>query len=124
MSEQYNLTWHTFQTHTEELMSQLYRTSSYSDVTLVSDDRTQFKAHKFVLSSCSSVFKSILSNNSNVPFIYLKGVANEEMESVLQFMYLGEATFYQERMNEFLKVARDLDMKEIVKSIELEGEKS
>ena len=35
------------------------------------------------------------------------------MESILQFMYLGEARFYHERMKEFLKVAQDLEVKEI-----------
>ena len=95
MSEQFNLTWHTFQTHTEELMSQLYRTSSYSDVTLVSDERTQFKAHKFVLNACSTVFKSILVENVTTPFIFLKGVAKEDVDSLLQFMYLGEAAVHQ-----------------------------
>ena len=69
-------------------------------------------------SSCSSVFNSILSNNGHVPYIYLRGIAKEEMESVLQFMYLGEATFYQERMNMFLNVAKDLDVKEIGKNVD------
>ena len=58
MTEKYTLNWHTFQTHTNELLSELYYTSAFADVTLVCDDQTQFKAHKFVLSSCSSVFKT------------------------------------------------------------------
>ena len=31
----------------------------------------------------------------------------------MQFIYLGEATFYEERMNEFLSVARSLEIKDI-----------
>ena len=31
----------------------------------------------------------------------------------MQFIYLGEATFYEERMNEFLSVAKSLEIKEI-----------
>ena len=119
MNEKFNLTWYTFQTHTNELLSDLYKSSKYSDVTLVCEDKSQFKAHKFVLSSCSSVFEDIFTNNDNLPCLYLRGILKEEMESILQFMYLGEATFYEERMNEFLKVARDLDMKEIGKDIDL-----
>lgn len=93
--ERFNLSWHTFQSHTNELLSELYKSSSFSDVTLVCDDQTQFKAHKFILSACSSVFRNILSGNTSSPFIYLRGIAKEEMESVLRFMYLGEATFQQ-----------------------------
>ena len=71
-------------------------------VTLVCDDRKQFKAHKVVLSACSSFFKNILHDlpeNSSV--IYLTGIQHQEMESILEFMYLGVATFNQERKNEF-----------------------
>jgi len=39
------------------------------------------------------------------------------MKSILQFMYLGQATFFQERMNEFLNVAKSLEIKEISKDI-------
>ena len=40
------------------------------------------------------------------------------MESLLQFIYLGEAKFYEERMNEFLNVAKNLDIRELAKGIE------
>ena len=36
-----------------------------------------------------------------------------ELESLLQFIYLGEATLYQERMQEFLDSANSLELKEI-----------
>ena len=31
----------------------------------------------------------------------------------MQFIYLGEATFYEERMDEFLAVAKSLEIKEL-----------
>ena len=36
---------------------------------------------------------------------------------ILQFLYLGEATFYHEKMNEFLNVAKNLDIMEIGKNV-------
>ena len=66
---------------------ELYVEGRYADVTLVSDDQTQFKAHKIVLSACSPVFKKIIdSNPSQHPLIYLRGVQSYEVESILQFM--------------------------------------
>ena len=41
------------------------------------------------------------------------------MESILQFMYLGEGRFYYERMGEFIKVAKDLEVKEISKGVKI-----
>ena len=46
------------------------------------------------------------------------------MESILEYMYLGVATFYQERMNEFLNVAQNLEIKEISEDAKIEDENS
>ena len=83
---------------------------------LVCDIKTQFKAHKIVLRACSPVFKEI-NNSSQHPLIYLRGIQSYEMESILQFMYLGEGTFYYERLGEFIKVAKDLEVKDISKGV-------
>ena len=107
------------------MFKDLYQEESHSDVTLVSDDQTQFKAHKIVLSACSPVFKKIIeSNPSQHPLIYLRGIQSYEMESILQFMYLGEGKFYHERMREFIKVAQDLEVKEISDGVELPSEEA
>ena len=82
-------------------------------VTIICDDQTQFKVHKFVLDACSTVFRNILKSTPGSPYIYLRGIAKEEMESLLQFMYHGAATLSQNRMQEFLNAAKDLDIKEI-----------
>ena len=121
--EKYNLNWHTYSDHLREMLHDMRKSNDLTDVTLICDDKRQFKAHKIVLSACSSVFKSIISDlpqNSSV--IYLKGIQHQEMESILEFMYLGVATFYQERMNEFLNVAKNLEIKEISKDVEYDDE--
>merc|ERR1712126_285363 len=117
--EKYNLNWHSYSDHLREMLHEMMKSNELTDVTLVCDDKRQFKAHKIVLSACSSVFKSIINDlpqNSSV--IYLRGIQHQEMESILEFMYLGVATFYQERMNEFLNVAKSLEVKEISNQIE------
>ena len=117
MTEKFNLTWHTFASHGQDLFRSLLETQEFSDVTLVSDDHHQYKVHKFILSACSTVFKNILNSNSLNTLIYLRGIKHEELESILQFIYLGEATLYNERMSEFLNVAKNLDIKEVGKNV-------
>merc|ERR1712150_111833 len=120
MAEKYTLNWHTFSDHVQLMFKDLYEEEKHSDVTLVCDDQTQFKAHKIVLRACSPVFKKIIDNNpSQHPLIFLRGIQSYEMESILQFMYLGEGKFYYERMGEFIKVAKDLEVKEISKGVEI-----
>ena len=113
MSEKVNLTWHTFSSHGKDLFQDLMKSKKFTDVTLVSDDQYQYEAHKFILSACSSVFQELLSCNPMNPFIYLRGVNHEEVESLLQFMYLGEAKITHDRIDAFLNVAKDLNIKEI-----------
>merc|ERR1719228_2146809 len=118
--EQFNLNWHTYSDHLKEMMLKLMESNETADVTLVCEDKTKFKAHKFVLISCSPVFQSIINDLPKMgdSVIYLRGVLAQEMKSILQFMYLGQATFYHDRMNEFLNVAKTLEIKEISKDVE------
>ena len=116
--EQFNLSWHTFNDHLKEMMQNLMESYESSDVTLVCEDKTKFKAHQFVLKACSPVFQSIINELPKMdPVIYLKGVLAPEMKSILQFMYLGQAKFYQERMNDFVNNAKSLEIKEICKYV-------
>ena len=79
MAEKYTLNWNEFTEHLQLMFRDLYHEGRYTDVTLVSDDQTQFKAHKIVLSACSTVFKKIIdSNPSQHPLIYLRGIQSYE----------------------------------------------
>ena len=117
MGEKFRLMWHTYTTHGQELFRNLLETQQFTDVTLISDDRKQYRVHKFILSACSTVFREIITSNPLNTAIYLRGIYHEELESILQFIYLGVASIYHERMNEFLNVAKNLDIKEIGKNV-------
>merc|ERR1711911_67369 len=95
-------------------MKELMMNEDFSDVTLVTEDKKQLKANISILRACSPVFKDILKQEKNSSSImYLRGIQFSEMESIMQFIYLGEATFYEERMDEFLAVAKLLEIKEL-----------
>ena len=70
--EKYNLNWNSYTDHLREMLHEMMISNELTDVTLVCDDKKQFKAHKIVLSACSSVFKSIISDlPKNNSVIYL-----------------------------------------------------
>ena len=88
--------------------------SSFSDVTLVSDDQVQIPAHKFVLAACSPVLRKLLLDNPHPhPLIFLRGVIHQDLLSILQLMYLGEARVCQDRISNFLDIAKDFQVKEL-----------
>ena len=112
--EKYNLTWQTYSDHLKSMMRELMTNEEYSDVTLVTEDKQQINANIHILSACSPVFKDILKKEKNYRTImYLKGIQYSEMESIMQFIYLGEATFHEEKMDKLLAVAKSLEITEL-----------
>ena len=114
------LTWHTYQDHLREMMQEMMTSHEFADVTLVSDDKKTVMAHRNILSACSPVFKNIfqMDPKNSHQVIYLRGIQHFEIESILQFIYLGEARFYEDRMNEFLLVAKNLEIQELCENVE------
>ena len=109
-----SLRWKDFSTHLSSSLTDVFTENSFSDVTLVSDDLIQFQAHKCVLSACSPVLKNLLLNNPHShPLIYLRGVKQQELQSILQFIYLGEARFYEGKMDKFMEAVKDLQIKQL-----------
>merc|ERR1711934_626464 len=112
--EKYSLTWFKYSDHLKSMMRELMMNEDFSDITLVTEDKKQIKTNINILSACSPVFKDILKKEKNSnQIMYLRGVQYSELESIMQFIYLGEATFYEERMEEFLAVAKSLEIKEL-----------
>ena len=115
------LTWHTYPDHLKGMMQEMMASEDFADVTLVCDDMKTIKAHRNILSACSPVFKNILlmESQTNHPVIYLRGIQYPEIESILQFIYLGEAKIYEERMDEIILVSKNLEIKELRKAAEV-----
>jgi len=114
--ENYDVSWQNFSDHFQEMLNNMMTSSELSDVTLVCDDKIELKAHKIILSSCSSVFKNILSDHhmENSSKMYLSEIEHTEMQSILEFMYLGVATIPQNRFSYFLDVAKSFEIEEII----------
>ena len=52
---------------------------NFTDVTIACDD-DQIEAHKVIISSCSLVFKKLLSKNQHkYPMIYLRGIKSKKL---------------------------------------------
>ena len=91
-NEKFTLTWHSYTSHFQGVLGNLFETSESSDVTLVCDDQVKFKAHTFVLKACSPVFKNILQEiNELKSVVYLRGVNHLELRPILEFIYSGQA---------------------------------
>ena len=112
--EKYSLTSQNYSDNLRSMMKELLTNDEFSDVTLVTDDKKHLKGHMNILSASSPVFRDILqTEKKSHPIIFMRGTHSSDVESILQYIYLGEATFYQERMTEFLAVAKSLEIDEL-----------
>ena len=118
-SDKFCLRWNDFETNISAAFQELRDDEDFFDVTLCCgpDGTDRLRAHKVILSACSPFFRGILKNNPHQnPLIYLRGVTMEDLNSLLNFMYHGEANVTQEDLNSFLAVAEDLDVKGLTSS--------
>ena len=114
MSEKCYMSWPKYSDHLKLMLHELKNDESGQDVTLVCEDKVKLRAHQIVLKACSLVFATMLEGMSQQKtVIFLRGIKHQELETILQFMYLGEATLLKEKMNEFLKIAKILEVKEL-----------
>ena len=114
----YFLNWPSYSDHLRSTFRSMLETGDFSDVTLVFEDRKQFRAHRNILAAGSPMLMDILQITHGIqPVIFLKGVQGSDLETILQFLYFGEATLYEDRINAFLDVSKILEIQDLFNSI-------
>ena len=115
MSEKFALKWNDFQSNWSSSLSELRKETDFADVTLISEDKVKFSAHKILLSSCSNMFKFILKENNHAnPLLYLGGVSSQNIGFILDYIYYGEVNIYQEHLDSFLDSAERLEISGLI----------
>ena len=110
----YNLDWNTFQSHLLYTSKELHTDKLFADVTLVSEDLIQIKAHKTVLSSASEFFKDLFTKDGcDSSFLILSGVQTKDIQSVMEFIYLGGTKLADEHIDSFIETAGHLGIKQL-----------
>ena len=80
-------------------------------MTLACEDGHQIEAHKVILSLSSPVFENLLKKNKhNHPMIYMRGMKSEDLIVILDLLYFSEANVYQENLDSFLAIAKELKL--------------
>ena len=117
MSEKFSLKWNDYNSNWNKSLSKLRENNAFADVTLITDDKVKFSAHRILLSSCSNVFDFILkdSNQAN-PLLYLGGMNSINLGFILDYIYKGEVNLYQEQLDSFLESAQKLEIEGLLGS--------
>ena len=111
-SEAFTLKWNDFQQNIVSTYQDLRKESDFSDVTLVCEDEYQVEAHRIILTTCSSFFKTILKiNKPSHPMVYMRGLKKKDLVAILDYIYHGEANIDKEDLDGFLAMANELQIK-------------
>ena len=107
----FSFRWSEFELQRNIELKEIRDSSDLFDVTIACDD-DQVGAHKLMLSAGSKFFQKILQKTqSSHPFLYIRGCKVEEMKSILDFLYYGEASVEQGDVQNFMSLAQDLQIK-------------
>ncbi|XP_026727330.1 broad-complex core protein isoforms 1/2/3/4/5-like [Trichoplusia ni] len=121
---QFSLRWNNYVSHVTEAFNVLRFENDLVDVTLCCDGG-KIKAHKMLLSACSSYFKQIFKENPcQHPVIIFRNFKFEDLNAIINFMYHGEVNIFQEQLESFLITAELLEVKGLTDNVEDESSKS
>ena len=118
-SETFCLKWNDFIDNVITSFAQLRKDKDFADVTLAPGDggQTVVRAHRVVLASGSHVLKSLLTQHpSENPLIFMRGMKQDQLNSIVDFLYFGEVSIHQDELNDFLALAEELQLKGLTES--------
>ena len=94
----------------------------FSDVTLACED-DEIKGHKVILSASSPILRGLLQRYPHPkPLIYLRGVRGRHLAAIVDFIYRGEVDMEHSELATFLDLARDLQIKGLVRDTQKKQE--
>ncbi|XP_034828965.1 broad-complex core protein isoforms 1/2/3/4/5-like [Maniola hyperantus] len=118
---QFSLRWNNYVTHVTEAFNALRFENDLVDVTLCCDGG-KIRAHKMLLSACSSYFRQIFKENPcQHPVIIFRNFKFEDLNAIINFMYHGEVNIFQEQLESFLITAELLEVKGLTDNVEEES---
>jgi len=121
--DKFCLKWNDYGVNINNCFRDMREDFYFTNVTLVSQDGKQIEAHKLILSASSIFFKEILKSNKHQhPMIYMKGLNNKDLISILDFVYYGEVNINQDYVNTFLSIAGDLELRGLAGPKQTESE--
>merc|ERR1712223_262263 len=111
--QEFCLKWNNHRTTIISVMDTLLEEESLVDVTLSADGQF-LRAHRVILSACSPYFRQLFKSsflNDKHPIIIMKDVDFDNLKSLVEYMYKGEANVPQQMLPSFIQTAESLQIR-------------
>ena len=121
MDESFFLTKNNYEDSIKNLLKSLLKDGDFTDITLaLSDDGDKkIAGHKAILGGSSSFFRNIFRQTQNTAsslVLQLRGVNSKNMNSIMEFIYLGQTSVNKEDLPTFLESAERLQIEGLMQS--------
>ena len=123
LNERLCLTWNDYLTNIINSYQKLRKSPEFSDVTLVCKDGQMIEAHRIILAASSPFFSHELKRSKDPhPSINMGTTKAKDLVSIMDYIYLGKTSIYQDDIEEFFILANYLQLKgskcEVIKNKE------
>ena len=117
-NENYCLRWNEFEKKYAESFRHLRDNEHFTDVTLTTEGHS-VKAHRVILSACSTYFHAILNSMApwQHPVLMLQEVKPQDLNALMDFIYFGQVHMSQDSLPTFLKIAERLKIKGLCETL-------
>ena len=97
-----NFRFDQFPKHLTQTLSNLFSSKSHCDVRLIGEDGIPVMGHKVILTAFSNVLNDFINENSFQTLdIKIQGMNNDDIQTIIQFMYLGQVSVAHAGVNKF-----------------------
>ena len=118
-SENFDITWNNFESRLSRSFANIWSQEQFLDVTLAveAEDGSieALQAHKVVLAAASPILRALLEKQSALAphspvMLYLQSISARHLGLILEFIYRGRVSLPQDELNDFLGVAKSLQI--------------
>ncbi|KAL5245049.1 hypothetical protein ACI65C_012459 [Semiaphis heraclei] len=110
-ADHFCLKWNNYPLNMVTELDSLRTSEDLVDVTLSCDGQL-FKAHKVVLSMCSTYFRNVFKDNPcRHPVVILKDINQDDVQALLNFVYQGTVYISEKKLESFLRTAELLQIR-------------
>ena len=114
MKAQVSFLFEQFPEHLADILLNIFSSKSFCDVHLIGEDGIPVMAHRVILAAFSSVFNDLIQKNiAQTLNITIRGMDYHDIQTIVQFMYLGKASVAHAGVDKFLRAAKFLGVSQL-----------
>ena len=114
MNDTFFLTKNNHEDSVKTIFESLLMDGEFTDVTLSLNDDKQIRGHRAILGASSSCFRKIFHQQNSASDLYLKQVDSVDMNSIMEFIYLGQTSVNKSDLTSFLQAADFLQIEGLI----------